>query len=360
MLETISSHRLEDCMRERVIVLALWCCVLGAGLGCWPGYGSAAGRETLGIVYPDSKNLGILYTRDASGVYQNGRRIQVASPASFTLFGKYSGYTKDDKAAYWLGRPVKGADVGSFAPLPLTAAFAGDPQSRRGFTDILTHLAWDKEHLYHDGIVIHQFQYPVEAIYPAKPGQPALSSLVFARDEAGIIAIKATAGVRYLANVIRLFTVGNAEFATARDFRVLGELGPEAVVSVNADALFYNTQAVPGVLPAGARLFSFGDDKGVVTENAVTLDGYPRLSALNRISGEKAVLGEKGFQSWEESEDKDGRTIIKAFDGRFDIIFGANVSLAERGKPDEHWIIAYVPYQAGNPGSLPTGPVVGR
>ena len=347
-------------MRKRVIVLALWCCVLGAGMGCWPDSGFAAGRETLGIVYPDSKNLGILYTRDASGVYQNGRRIQVASPASFTLLGKYSGYAKDDKAAYWLGRPVKDADAGSFAPLPLTAAFAGDPQSRRGFTDILTHLAWDKNHLYHDGTIIHKFQYPVEALYPAGPGQPALSSLVFARDEAGIIAIKATAGVRHLANVIRLFTVDNAAFATARDFRVLGELGPEAVVSVNADALFYNTQAVPGVLPAGARLFSFGDDKGVVTENAVTLDGFPRLSALNRTSGEKTILGGNGFQSWEESEDKDGRKVIKAFDGRFDITFGASVSLVERDKPGEHWIIAYVPDQAGNPGPLPTGPIVGR
>lgn len=347
-------------MRKRVIVLVLWCCVLGAGMVFGPASGFAAGRETLGIVYPDSKNLGILYTRDASGVYQNGRRIQVASPGSFTLFGKYSGYAKDDKAAYWLGRPVQGADVGSFAPLPLTATFAGDPQSRRGFTDILTHLAWDRNNLYHDGTIIHKFQYPVEALYPAGPGQPALSSLVFARDEAGIIAIKATAGVRYLANVIRLFTVDNAEFATAGDFRVLGELGPEAVVSVNADALFYNTQAVPGVRPAGARLFSFGDDKGVVTENAVTLGGFPRLSALNRTSGEKAVLGEKGFQNWEESEDQNGRKIVRAFDGRFDITFGANVSLAERGKPDERWIIAYVPDRAGNPDPLPTGPMVGR
>ena len=347
-------------MRNRVIVLALWCCVLGAGMGCGPVSAFAAGRETLGVVYPDSKNLGILYTRDALGVYQNGRRIQVASPASFTLLGKYSGYAKDDKAVYWLGRPVEGADVGSFAPLPLTAAFAANGQPRRGFTDILTHLAWDKNHLYYDGAIIHKFQYPVEALFPAGPGQPALSSLVFARDEAGIIAIKATAGVRYLANVIRLFTVDNAGFATARGFRVLGELAPDVVVSVNADALFYNTQAVPGVLPAGARLFSFGDSKGVVTQNAVTLDGFPRLSALSRTSGEKAVLGEKGFQSWEESEDKDGRKIIKAFDGRFDITFGDKVSLTERGKPDEHWIIAYVPERAGSSDPFSTRPMVGR
>ncbi len=251
------------------------------------------------------------------------------------------GYTKDSRAAYWSGHAIDGADVATFSPLPLTAAvFAADSDSLRDVEEgILSHLAWDKNHLYHDGRVIHSFQYPLEKLYPPQDRTPAKSSLLFARDEAGIIAITASPGVRHLANVIRLFNADRSHFATAEGFRVLGKLAPDAIVSVNADTLFYNALAVPGVSPNKARVFIFGGRKGVVTENSVVLEGYPRLYAVNRVDGQRVALGDKGFAHWEASRENE-ETIVRAFDGRFTITFGKEIHLKARGKKHAEWVLS--------------------
>ena len=318
-------------------LIAVFFCAAAPGLAAEKK--PAAGREIIGTVYPDSLSKGIQYTRDASGIYQNGRRIPAKSPESFSIMDKRSGYTKDSQAAYWLGTPILEADRETFSPLFLTVASVGNPASRQGFEDILAHLAWDKNHLYHDGTIIHTFQHPLEKLYPPQDGTPIRSALLFARDSDGIIAIKASPGVRYLANVVRLFDASRTGFASAEDFQVLGELAPGAIISVNADTLFYNTLAVPGVSPGKARVFAFGDKNGVVTENSVVLDGYPRLYALNRTDGQKAAIGEKGFTAWEEGANG-GQPVIRAFDGRFDITFGRQMRLTKRDNKDADWVIS--------------------
>ena len=332
-------------MLQRIPTIVAACCALSVVLFCAAAPGLAAekkpadGRKIIGTVYPDSQSKAVRYTRDASGVYQNGRRIPAKSPESFAVMDKRSGYAKDSQTAYWLGTPIPEADPATFSPLFLTAGFLPNPASRQGLEDILAHLAWDKSRLYHDGKVIHSFQYPLEKLYPPQEAPPIRSALLFARDSAGVIAIKASPGVRYLANVIRLFDASRTGAATAEGFQVLGELAPDAIVSINVDALFYNTQAVPGVAPGKARVFVFDDKKGVVTENAVVLAGYPRLYALNRTDGQKAAVGEKGFSSWEENAE-DRQPVIRAFDGRFDVTFGKQILLKERANPGADWVIS--------------------
>lgn len=266
---------------------------------------------------------------DTGGTYV----VNIADVNAGTLrMFPYAAYASDGDKVIHRGDVLERADAETFG------VFSGVLGSF--FSNGTAQFAYDKNHLYREEKTIFTFDGTARLLWPFIDDEGRSSDWSIA------VALFGNEHSLWLVRHDRYDGTGNMTCVrmpvTPRDYRMISPIRNQpsdpvqALIGTDGRQVFYNDARLEGVDPAGIRTFETSYRRGVISNNALILAGYPILAARNTETGERHVVGKDGWRHVRFIDENGRPDRAEFFDGRIHVDIGRSIRIWEEGEtPDE-------------------------